>query len=77
MPALVMSEVSDFSESIWIQSSHDFNQKDFMEILVAGAIAREEKSHPNDASYQVLVKAIKNQKSTGIKVRLDSTVYKI
>ena len=71
-----MSEVSDFSESIWIQSSHDFNQEDFMKILVAGAIAREEKSLPNDASYQVLVKAIKNKKSTAMKVQLDSTMYK-
>ena len=39
-----------------------------MKILVAGAIAREEKSHPNDAPYQVLVKAMKNHKSAGMKV---------
>ena len=65
-----MSEASDFSESIWIQSFHDFNQSSLMEILVAGAIAREEKSQPNNASYQVLVKAIKNRKSSAMKVQL-------
>ena len=70
MPALVMSEASDFSESIWIQSSHDFNQSVFMKILVDGARAREEKSHPKDALYHVLVKAIKNPRSTGMKVNL-------
>ena len=68
MPALVMSKASDFSESIWIQSSLDFDQFGFMKILVGGAIVREEKAHPNDAPYQVLMKAINNDKSTGMKV---------
>ena len=64
MPALVMSEASDFSKSIWIQSSHKIS---FMKFLVAGAIAREE---PNDAHYQVLEKAIKNHESTGMNVNM-------
>ena len=70
IPALVMmSEASDFSESIWIQSFHDFNQFGLMKCLVGAAIAREEKSHPN-AHYQVLVKAIGNHKYTALNVNI-------
>ena len=65
-----MSEASNFSESIWIQSSQYFCKISFMKFLVAGAMAREEKSCPNDAPYQVLLKAIKNHKSTGMNVNM-------
>ena len=69
MPAIVSSDASDFSKSVWIQSSDDFTQTSFMRILVDAAIERERQSHPkNEAPYPVLVKALRNQESTGAKV---------
>ena len=69
IPAFVSSEASNFSESIWIQSPHDFD-KSFMKLLINGAIKREEQPHRDihEAQYQVLVKAIGNQKSNAMKV---------
>ena len=71
MPAIVNSDADDFSTSVWIQSSHDFNQSSFMRILVDAAIEREEKSHSNsknEALFQVLEKSLKNDKSSSNKV---------
>ena len=76
MPALVSSEASDFSTSVWIQPSHDFDQSNFMRILVAAAIEREEQSHPkNEAPYQVLVKSLRNQQFLSKKVQLVLNIH--
>ena len=76
MPAIVSSDANDFSKSVWIQSSLDFNQSNFMRILVAAAIEREEKSHPkNEALFQVLVKSLRNHKSSSNKVQLVLNIH--
>ena len=76
MPAIVSSDASDFSKSVWIQSSHDFDQSSFMRVLVAAAIEREEQSHPkNEAPFQVLVKSLRNHQSSSKKVQLVLNMY--
>ena len=76
MPALVSSKVSDFSTSIWIQTSHYLQESDFMRILVPAAIEREEKSDPkNEALFQVLVKSLRNPQSSSDKVQLVLNMY--
>ena len=76
MPALVSSEDSDFSMSVWIQPSHDFDQSNFMRILVAAAIEREEQSHPkNEALFQILVKSLRNHQSSSKKVQLVLNIH--
>ena len=76
MPAIVSSDASDFSKSDWIQSSYYFNESNFVRIFVDAAIEREEKSHPkNEAPYQVLVKALKNQESAGAKVTMQLKLF--
>ncbi len=85
MPAIVSSDASDFSKSVWIRSSDISSRRSYgngfaatifqspdpksMKILVEAAIEREKLSHPkNEAPYQVLVKALRNQESPGTKV---------
>ena len=71
-PAIVISDASDFSNSIWIQSSDNFTQ-----ILVDAAVEREKQSYPNEAPYQVLVKALSNQKSPCTKVTMQLKLFPI
>ena len=71
MPAIVISDASDFSKSVWIQSSGNSIPTSLMRILVDAAIEREKQSHPkNEAPYQVLERALRNQKSAGAKVTM-------
>ena len=73
MPAIVSSDASDFSKSVWLQSSHRVNLE---RIFVAAAIEREKQSHPkNEAPNQVLVKALRNQESTGAKVTMQLKLF--
>ena len=71
MPAIVISDASDFSKSVWIQSLYNYTQTRFMRILVDAAIEREKQSHPkSEAPYQVLLKSLKNHQSSSKKVQL-------
>ena len=76
MSAIVSSDASDFSKSVWIQPSNDFNQRRFMRILVPAAIEREEQSHPkNEALFKVLVKSLRNHQFSGKKVQLVLNIH--